>query len=72
MLQNQLNAKNEENTSLKTKLSDVEAKLSNARERIETMTRDVKFKVDQLRDLDARMNKMMDELDLTKYKLQDN
>jgi hypothetical protein len=33
------------------------------------MTRDIKFKGDQLKELENRITKANDELDLTKYKL---
>lgn len=68
MFSNTLNVRNDEITQLKTKQADLESKLASNRERIDTMQRDIQFKVDQLRDFDTRFTKAQDELDMTKYK----
>lgn len=51
-LQNKVNSKIDEITELKSKGADADSKLIHARERIDGMNRDIKYKADQLLELE--------------------
>ena len=70
-LQHKLNARIDEITELKSRGADADSKLVHAKERIDGMNRDLKYKADQILELEQRLNKTNDELDLMKYKAQD-
>jgi chromosome segregation ATPase len=66
-----LNNRNDEITELKTNKTDLEGKLTNSKEKGEALQRDIKHKIDQLRDFEARYTMTLDNLDNAKYKIQD-
>lgn len=67
----QLNEKIEEITTLKTKNTELNSQVGNYKERLESYVRDLQIKSDQLIEYEKRNNKIMDEIDLLKYKLQE-
>lgn len=68
---NSVNMKIDEIAVLKTLVTELDSKLASAQEKNESQARDLRFKAEQVREYEHRLSKTNDELDLTKYKLQD-
>jgi hypothetical protein len=56
---------------LKTIKAEMESKISYNDEKINGLTREVGIKIRQVQDLEQKFATAQDELDLTKYKLQE-
>ena len=61
----------DEIAELKTMVTELDSKLAHFKEKNESQARELRFKADQLKELESRLAKTNDELDMTKYKLQD-
>ena len=71
LYQDQVSLKIDEITELKTKNTDQNSKITNLKENVESLQRDLSIKSDQLSEFEQRTAKTLDELDLVKYKLQE-
>jgi hypothetical protein len=67
--QDQLSIKIDENTDLKTLNTEQSSKITNLKEKVESLQRDLSIKSDQLGEFELRTAKTLDDLDLAKYRL---
>lgn len=70
-LYNKNTAQSEEITSLKTKTAENESLISYNDEKIAGMTREIAIKNKQVTDLEVKFTSAQDDLDLTRYRLQE-
>ena len=71
MYQDEVSIKIDEITELKSKNTEQFSKIVNQKERIDGLIRDLEIKSEQLQEFEKRNSKTLDELDLVKYKLQE-
>ena len=62
----------EEITVLKTVKAENESKLNYTDEKMSALTREINIKIKQVEDYESRYTRTQDDLDLTKYKLQES
>ena len=71
LLEDKLNSRQDEISSLKTQQAENESQMLQDRETIGSLNREMQIKSRQMRDMELRTNKAQDELDLFRYKVQE-
>jgi uncharacterized coiled-coil DUF342 family protein len=67
----QVSIKNDLITELKTTNTEQSSVITSLREKVDALQRDLQIKNDQLVETELRTNRTLDELDIAKYKLQE-
>ena len=71
-MSDKLASRNDEITALKTQQAENESQMLQDKETIASLQRELQIKNRQMRDMEIRTGKCQDELDLYRYKVQEN